>query len=567
MFGTNHSPKKTGQEILQEIEAPAPPPRARVFLQKHWKLLAAALCIAVAAAAALLPRPGAASAQAGQTYQTETPKKRSIVNTFSDSGTLSAANTYTVQPLVKGTVLTADFEVGDEIQAGQVLYTISASSAEASLESAQLSLEQAQANYQEAQNAKALQAEFSGRLCELAVRVGDAVTAGQQLAVLRDDSQLLLELYFPAAEAAEFSVGQTAQVTLNGTFETLSATVQTVSAPVSQGSLQVCAVTLAVPNPGTLTSSQAATAAINGSAALGSACFAYCREQPVTASASGTVEALPVQQGAWVSAGTTVMQLGGTALDKQLTSAQISLRNAELSLENAQEQLDNYTITSPISGTVIQKLAKAGDTVGSSSSGSETLCVIYDLSYLEMTLQVDELEILSIQEGQTAQITADALSEQTFEGVVTSVSAAGTTTSGTTTYPVTLRIQDTGSLLPGMNATAEIQIESAADALSVPSAAVVRGSYVLVTTDSPSASNADNSMIAPEGYVYVPVQTGVSDDDYIQITDGLTEADTVAYDPTLASKDAEEEQRQQRMPSGGMPGGQGGPAGRPGGGF
>ena len=114
--------------------------------------------------------------------------------------------------------------------------------------------------------------------------------------------------------------------------------------------------------------------------------------------------------------------------------------------------------------------------------------------------------------------------------MVTNVSSAGTTTGGTTTYPVTIRIDDFGELLPGMNATAEIEVASASDALSIPSAAVIRGNYVLITADSPSAANADPSMTAPEGYVYVKVQTGVSDNDNIQITSGLTEQDTVAYE-------------------------------------
>ena len=84
--------------------------------------------------------------------------------------------------------------------------------------------------------------------------------------------------------------------------------------------------------------------------------------------------------------------------------------------------------------------------MGSSSSTTETMCVIYDLSYLEMTLDVDELDILDIQVGQKAEITADAISDRTFEG------------GGTTTYPVTIRIDDTGSLMPGMNATAALDI-------------------------------------------------------------------------------------------------------------
>ena len=65
-----------------------------------------------------------------------------------------------------------------------------------------------------------------------------------------------------------------------------------------------------------------------------------------------------------------------------------------------------------------------------------------------------------------------------------------------------------------MNANAEIVIAEAKNALAVPNAAIVRGGYVLVTKDSPSAANADPDMTAPEGYVYVPVKIGVSDDDY-----------------------------------------------------
>lgn len=76
------------------------------------------------------------------------------------------------------------------------------------------------------------------------------------------------------------------------------------------------------------------------------------------------------------------------------------------------------------------------------------MCVIYDLSYLEMTLNVDELDILDIAVGQKAEITADAIDDQTFEGIVTSISSAGTTTGGTTTYPVTIRIDDTAASCP-----------------------------------------------------------------------------------------------------------------------
>ena len=538
------------------------------FLKHNWKKITAVVCVAAVAAAVLLPKNSKKDVQASTQYVEAALERRDITNTFSGSGTISAANTYTVKSLVKGTVLTADFEVGDTIEKGTVLYTIDSSDVATSVEKAQLALEQAQRSYDDAADAQYVRSVIGGTVASIKVKAGDYVTAGQEIATVRDDSSLLLTLEFPAADASGFAVGQAAQVILNGTFETLSGTVQAVAGTdtISSGNLLVRTVTIAVPNNGSLTTAQAASATINGVSALASARFDYQHQQTVTATASGTVSAVCVKEGTAVAANTAIVQLSGTELSKQAQSAADNLLNAQLSMSDTEKQMENYTITSPISGTVIQKNVKAGDTVGTDTTASETLCTIYDLSYLEMTLNVDELEILSIKEGQTVTITADAISDRTFTGVVTSVSAAGTTTGGTTTYPVTIRIDDTGDLLPGMNATAEIEVSSAENALTIPNGAVVRGNYVLVTKDSPSAVNAVQDMTAPDGYVYVKITTGTSDNDSIEVTGGLQEGDTIAYDADAAEKQNASDSMEFMVGPGGGSGGPGGGNGGPGGG-
>ena len=558
------------QELL-EFESPAAQPGKKdpkQFLKHNWKKITAVVCVAAVATAVLLPKNSKKDVQASTQYVEAALERRDITNTFSSSGTISAANTYTVKSLVKGTVLTADFEVGDTIEKGTVLYTIDSSDAATSVEKAQLALEQAQRSYDDAADAQYIRSVIGGTVASIKVKAGDYVTAGQEIATVRDDSSLLLTLEFPAADASDFAVGQAAQVMLNGTFETLSGTVQAVAGTdtISSGNLLVRTVTIAVPNNGSLTTAQAASASINGVSALASARFDYQHQQTVTATASGTVSAVCVKEGTAVAANTAIVQLSGTELSRQVQSAADSLLNAQLSMSDTEKQMENYTITSPISGTVIQKNVKAGDTVGTDTTSSETLCTIYDLSYLEMTLNVDELEILSIKEGQTVTITADAISDRTFTGVVTSVSAAGTTTGGTTTYPVTIRIDDTGDLLPGMNATAEIEVSSAENALTIPNGAVVRGNYVLVTKDSPSAVNAVQDMTAPDGYVYVKITTGTSDNDSIEVTGGLQEGDTIAYDADAAEKQNASDSMEFMVGPGGGNGGPGGGNGGPGGG-
>ena len=564
------------QQELLDFENPAVQPGKKdpkQFLKRNWKKITAVVCVAAVAAAVLLPKNSKKAVQASTQYMEAALERRDITNTFSGSGTISAANTYTVKSLVKGTVLTADFEVGDTIEKGTVLYTIDSSDVATSVEKAQLALEQAQRSYDDTADAQYIRSIIGGTVASIKVKAGDYVTAGQEIATVRDDSSLLLTLEFPAADASGFAVGQAAEVILNGTFETLSGTVQAVAGTdtISSGNLLVRTVTIAVKNNGSLTTAQAASAIINGVSALASARFDYQHQQTVTATTSGTVAAVCVKEGTAIEANTAIVQLSGTELSRQVQSAADSLLNAQLSMSDTQKQMENYTIPSPISGTVIQKNVKAGDTVGTDITASETLCTIYDLSYLEMTLNVDELEILSIKEGQTVTITADAISDRTFTGVVTSVSAAGTTTGGTTTYPVTIRIDDTGDLLPGMNATAEIEVSSASNALAVPNGSVVRGNYVLVTKDSPSAANAVQDMTAPDGYVYVKITTGTSDDDYIEVASGLQEGDTIAYDADAAEKQNASDSMEFMVGPGGSGGpgrGNGGPGGGgPGGGF
>ena len=532
MFKKKQQEDKDGQNVALSPGAAASNKGAKAFLKRNWKRIAAGAVVVVVAAALFLPRNQAAPTSGSVNYVQVNPQRREIVNVFSDSGTITAANTYEVRPLVRGTVLTADFSEGDVVQAGDVLYTIDSSDAANSVERAQISANQAERSYEDALNASYVRSDIGGTVVSIRVAPGDAVTAGQEVATIRDDGTVLLTLNFPAADAAAFVPGQTAQVTLDGTYETLAGSVRSGADTLSDGNMLVRSVVIAVSNSGSLTSAQAATASVGGVNALGSARFAYQKEQTLTAAASGTVAALCVQPGAVVDAGSNIVQLTSDSLDRQVEQAADSLRSAQLSVEDAMNTLDNYTITAPISGTIIQKNVQAGETVGNESAAASTtpMCIIHDLRYLEMTLNVDELQILSIKEGQDVRITADAVQDKTFNGVVTNVSSAGTTTGGTTTYPVTIRIDDFGELLPGMNATAEIEVASASDALSIPSAAVIRGNYVLITADSPSAANADPSMTAPEGYVYVKVQTGVSDNDNIQITSGLTEQDTVAYE-------------------------------------
>ena len=505
------------------------------FVKKNWKWLVPVVCIAALGGWFVL-RPGKAQdTNVDINYVQVSPSKRDISNTLSGTGTLNPANTYNVKSLVAGKVLTSTIEEGDIVEEGDVLYTVDSSDAATKVEQASIALQQAQRSYDKTADRQNVRAEVAGVVSSLKVAKGDEVTSGQEVAVIRDSSRMTLQLEFPAADAATFSVGQTAEVTLDGTFETLTGTVTAVTGTdaLSTGNLLTRTVTIAVRNAGGLTTAQAATATINGVSCIAAKNFEYQAERTLTTLTAGTVTAINVKEGGTVNKDDIVLQISGEDLTEAVQSAAESLRSAELNMDNLQETMNNYTITSPISGTVIEKNAKTGDAL---ATGAD-LCTIYDLSYLVMVINVDELQVSSLSVGQSVQVTADAVPDKTYTGTVTRVSMKGNSSGGTTTYPVTVRIDEIDGLRPGMNANAEIVVAEAKNTLSVPNAAVVRGGYVLVTEDSPSAVNADPGMIAPDGYVYVPVKTGVSDDNYTQIISGVTGNDTVAYDSASVSSD------------------------------
>lgn len=554
-------------------EIPAAPKKGRLkklLKGKKRKCLALLLVAAIVAGILAARGLGGQEASAEASYQTAAAEKRNITRSLSSSGTLQPADSYTVSTLVSGEILSDTFEEGDQVEEGQLLYTLDSSGASNSQTQARNSYTQAQTNYEQAVKAKYPTADMSGTVSEVYVKNGDTVSAGTELMRIVGDNNIYLTGLFPYASPSDFYVGQTATIYINGFAGTTTGTVTAVSSSTvtTSNGLQAVSVQVKAANPGLVTADYTASIYIGNYSSYGQTSINLRASSVVTAEASGKVTGLSWLAGDTISEGQRICTITGDSVDNSIENAKISMENAQSSLENAQETLDDYSITAPISGEVVTKTAKAGDKIEGGSDG--TLCVIYDLSYLEMTMSIDELDISDVAVGQEVQITADAVEGTTYTGVVTKVSVAGTTSGGITTYPVTVRIDETEGLRPGMNVDAEIILESAEDVLAIPSGAVNRGNTVLITADSPSAANAVDQE-APEGYVYVEVETGISDDSYTQVLSGLQEGDTVAYLQTASGSGGMAMGGMAMVPSGGMGGMSGAPGGGmgggPGGGF
>ena len=260
--------KKSKQPADSQQDAAAAPKKggAAAFAKKNWKWLVPVAIVVLAGGWWLLKPKSAKPVNVDTSYTEAAPETRDVSNTLSGTGTLKPANTYSVKSLVSGKVLTGSFEEGDIVEEGTVLYTVDSSDATTKVEQAAITLQQAQRSYDKTADRQYVRAEVAGVVSSLKVNKGDEVKSGQEVAVVRDSSKMNLVLEFPAADAANFSVGQTAEVTLDGTFEVLPGTITSVTGTdaLSTGNLLTRTVTLSVSNAGGLTTAQAAT----GSAAL-----------------------------------------------------------------------------------------------------------------------------------------------------------------------------------------------------------------------------------------------------------------------------------------------------------
>lgn len=508
-------------------------------------IVAAAFALLAAAGTAALRNHGrSAGAGKGTEAMTAPVTRQDISSRLSSSGVLKPRNSYQVSSLVEGEITSADFEVGNQVEKGQVLYRIDVSNMEEEMKSAQNSVERAARNLEDAQkDYSRAQGRFndgvfcsgdSGYIKKIYIKAGETVTSGTKIADIEDDSVMRLKVPFLSAEAAAIGAGSAALATLSSTGEQIPGTVTAVSAKdeTLTGGRIVRYVTIEAANPGGLTTEQSATATVGDYSSSLEGTFSPVVETILSADLpdSVTVEQLLVSEGDYAAKGTPIFRFDRESADKlmrsfreKLDSAKDAMDSANNKIQSTKNSMNNYTITAPISGTVIRKNMKAGDKITSKTSGDGAMAVIYDLSSITFSMSIDELDVSKVKAGQTVEITAEAAGDAAFQGIVENVSLESTNNNGITTYPVSVTVKDPKGLLPGMNVNGKILLEESKNALVIPAASLMRGNVVYVK--DPSVKEAKGEV--PAGFREVTVETGIMNDEQVEVTSGLSEGDEV----------------------------------------
>jgi HlyD family secretion protein len=500
----------------------------------------------------------AATASASGFQQQNTAKvKRGDLNvTITGTGTLQPVSRYDIVPLVKGSIVSAPFEEGEKVEKGDLLYKIDDSDLMYSIEKAQNSVEKLKRRRNQLLgdlDNLVVYAPVSGRMINFDAKEGESLSSNSQIASIVDHNRIILTVPFHKSQINKIKVGQDAQIYVRDMMWYVDGKVRYISnaaKPVA-GVAPVYDVEIIAENPGSFAEEENEDEGMEISGIIktdsgnmysaSSGTIRYGTNEPVYVKAGGEVEQIYVKNGEWVEKGQKILSIKSDNIDETIFDNSLELKDAQLSLEETIKSLDDYSIESPIDGTVIEKYYKEGDTVDSTNS-SVTLMTVADMSKMVFTLDVDELDIAKISLGQEAVVTADAIEGTVFTGKVTNIAMEGNSQNGVTTYPVEITISDPGNLKPGMNVNAEILVQSKKDVLYVPMAAVIKAgdkTYVTVkdnAVESPSASKVSHGSpqkgAAASGQQRVEVVVGINNEDYIEIVSGLSEGQEVFVQST-----------------------------------
>ncbi len=481
-----------------------------------------------------------------QTAMTDWTYRGSIVKMIEGSGITQPAESQTVPVTQKGIVERVCCQVGDFVQAGDLLYTVEPTEAQKVVDQAMKELEAAQKNLDvankelselyESQAKLNVCSPASGKLIDCSVREGDSVFKGQVIANLVDDSKLRLRQYFSYAYAGEIYAGMPAEISVPATMRTLSATVESVTMIeriTPEGGLLFEA-ELVADNPGTLTEGMIASGTVISPTgeilySYESEELEYIKQTPVKAEASGTVLSVSMKDYLRVYTGQVLVRLDSDEftdsldrLNENIAAAQAIVEERQKAVDDAQLLFEGYSATAPISGTVMACSLVEGEEVGAGAA-----ITIANTATMLLEAQIDGQDVANVTVGTYADVVLYSGSELYYTGIVKNVSMQGQSDYGVSYFPATIEIDNwDNNIKSGMYCSYSIMGSQSEDCVLAPTQSVKYtelGPCLFVRGEDLEGAIELGEGIVPEGFCAIPVVTGLSDAYTVEILSGVSE--------------------------------------------
>ena len=530
--------------------APGPGKKKRKKLGKKQIILLSAgavvLCVGVYFLVDLFTEEELAAVTGEITYG-------SLTQDISGTGTTTPADSVTYSlPSSEAEVTGWYVEAGDTVEEGDLLFEQDDSEVdeiiaeyEYEILEYEIEIDEARESLTEAQEGLAgltVTAPFSGRVTEITVEAGDSVSNGMTLAYIADTSAMEITQYFSYIYESEIYEGMEAAVSVPDSALSLTGTVTDISyvSYTTSTGLECFAVTVRVESPpASLTDGVSAEAWLTGSdgseiyPAEGGSTLEYANKRTITGEATGTVSAVYVTDYENVSSGATLFTIDSDSYETQIESLENQIETYESLIEelnediaDAEESREDYKRYAEISGRVIT--ADYTEMRDGTVTGS---VVIYDLTSMTITVNFDELDVDQLSEGMSVTAYRETSDEtEMYEAEITYISLEASNSNGVATFEGEITIYSEGELSAGVNVSYYVDVSGESEGLLAPVSAVRSyedGYYLIVQSDSRPDSAIDVDEDYPSGYYAVPVEIGASNEDYVVVTSGVEEGDTV----------------------------------------
>ena len=530
--------------------APGPGKKKRKKLGKKQIILLSAgavvLCVGVYFLVDLFTEEELAAVTGEITYG-------SLTQDISGTGTTTPADSVTYSlPSSEAEVTGWYVEAGDTVEEGDLLFEQDDSEVdeiiaeyEYEILEYEIEIDEARESLTEAQEGLAgltVTAPFSGRVTEITVEAGDSVSNGMTLAYIADTSAMEITQYFSYIYESEIYEGMGAAVSVPDSALSLTGTVTDISyvSYTTSTGLECFAVTVRVESPpASLTDGVSAEAWLTGSdgsdiyPAEGGSTLEYANKRTITGEATGTVSAVYVTDYENVSSGATLFTIDSDSYETQIESLENQIETYESLIEelnediaDAEESREDYKRYAEISGRVIT--ADYTEMRDGTVTGS---VVIYDLTSMTITVNFDELDVDQLSEGMSVTVYRETSDEtEMYEAEITYISLEASNSNGVATFEGEITIYSEGELSAGVNVSYYVDVSGESEGLLAPVSAVRSyedGYYLIVQSDSRPDSAIDVDEDYPSGYYAVPVEIGASNEDYVVVTSGVEEGNTV----------------------------------------
>ena len=426
-------------------------------------------------------------------YSRAVVTRGALEETVYGSGTTSARNQTNVLAEAEGTLTDLRVSVGDAVKAGDILAVMTNADLDDTITDLEFDLWELDdqiLSTSAGSKVTTIEAPVAGRVVAIYAEAGDDALAVFRregaLAIISTDGRMKVEL-----SDVDTSSGVSLGEKLTVTGETFIA-----EGTVVDLTRQGTSLTLTIQDD-SLPMGETVTVARQNGVSLGTSTLEVNKPMAVS-SYGGTIESVKVSVGDKVKRADTLFKLTDSPLTLKIENLRLQREAAAKSLEEAKQQRENLIVVAPCDGTIATLSISEGDEI---SSGA-MLCSILEGEDMNLTIAVDELDVVEVEVGQKVKITVDALSDAEMDGEVYKIAPVGSNSGGVTTYDVELTFDAEGSgVRSGMNATGEITVASTDSTLYVPVEALMtmgNDTYLMVEnageTASAMAADAAGSM-------------------------------------------------------------------------